>query len=112
MRIAPNIEVDDRVLAAVCDRYGIAELKVFGSRARYGQLARATGIAFSDARSRDQHAVGLDAGDEVLVQPGIEANVGGRPGSLLRSRLPLSGGVPRSRRPRSDSTETLTCLPD
>jgi uncharacterized protein len=33
MRIAPDIEVDDRVLAAVCDRYGIAELKVFGSRA-------------------------------------------------------------------------------
>lgn len=33
MRIAPDIEVDDRVLAAVCDSYGIAELKVFGSRA-------------------------------------------------------------------------------
>ena len=33
MRIAPDIEVDDRALAAICDRYGIAELKVFGSRA-------------------------------------------------------------------------------
>ncbi|HEX6934877.1 MAG TPA: nucleotidyltransferase domain-containing protein [Streptosporangiaceae bacterium] len=34
MRIAPDIEVDEAALAAVCDRYGIAELKVFGSRAR------------------------------------------------------------------------------
>ncbi len=32
MRIAPDVEVDDRALAAVCDRYGIAELKIFGSR--------------------------------------------------------------------------------
>ena len=34
MRIAPDIEVDDATLAAVCGKYGIAELKVFGSRAR------------------------------------------------------------------------------
>jgi predicted nucleotidyltransferase len=34
MRIAPDIDVDDAALAAVCDKYGIAELKVFGSRAR------------------------------------------------------------------------------
>jgi uncharacterized protein len=34
MRMAPDIDVDDAALAAVCDRYGIAELKVFGSRAR------------------------------------------------------------------------------
>lgn len=34
MQIAPDIEVDDVALAAVCDKYGIAELKVFGSRAR------------------------------------------------------------------------------
>jgi predicted nucleotidyltransferase len=34
MRIAPDIEIDERALAAVCDRYGIAELKIFGSRAR------------------------------------------------------------------------------
>jgi predicted nucleotidyltransferase len=34
MRIAPDVEVDDRELAVVCDRYGIAELKVFGSRVR------------------------------------------------------------------------------
>jgi predicted nucleotidyltransferase len=33
MRIAPDIDVDDTALAAVCDKYGIAELKVFGSRA-------------------------------------------------------------------------------
>jgi uncharacterized protein len=33
MRIAPGIEVDQRALAAICDKYGIAELKVFGSRA-------------------------------------------------------------------------------
>ena len=31
---AAGIEVDGRALAAICDRYGIAELKVFGSRAR------------------------------------------------------------------------------
>jgi len=31
--IAPDIEVDGAALAAICDRYGIGELKVFGSRA-------------------------------------------------------------------------------
>jgi|SRR5580658_10469745 predicted nucleotidyltransferase len=34
MRIAPDIDVDAAALASICDRYGIAELKVFGSRAR------------------------------------------------------------------------------
>ena len=34
MRIAPDIDVDEAALAAICDKYGIAELKVFGSRAR------------------------------------------------------------------------------
>ncbi len=34
MLIAPDVEVDETALAAVCDSYGIAELKVFGSRAR------------------------------------------------------------------------------
>jgi predicted nucleotidyltransferase len=32
--IVPGIEVDEIRLAEVCDRYGIAELRVFGSRAR------------------------------------------------------------------------------
>src|SRR5271166_1337185 len=34
MRIAPDLDIDDAALAAVCDKYGIAELKIFGSRAR------------------------------------------------------------------------------
>jgi uncharacterized protein len=34
MQIAPGVEVDEAALAAVCDKYGIAELQVFGSRAR------------------------------------------------------------------------------
>ena len=34
MLIIPGAEVDEARLAAVCDRYGIAELKVFGSRVR------------------------------------------------------------------------------
>lgn len=34
MLIIPGVEVDEARLAAVCDRYGIAELKVFGSRVR------------------------------------------------------------------------------
>ena len=34
MRITPDVEVDPDALAAVCDRYGIAELMVFGSRGR------------------------------------------------------------------------------
>jgi hypothetical protein len=34
MVIAPDIQVDVAALAAICGRYGIAELKVFGSRAR------------------------------------------------------------------------------
>lgn len=29
-----GVEVDEAQLAAICDRYGITELKVFGSRAR------------------------------------------------------------------------------
>ena len=33
MQAAPGIEADQEALAAVCERYGIAELKVFGSRA-------------------------------------------------------------------------------
>ena len=46
MQIAPDIEVDDVALAAVCDKYGIAELKVFGSR------ARGTARPDSDSRGR------------------------------------------------------------
>ncbi|MGE5289414.1 MAG: nucleotidyltransferase family protein [Micromonosporaceae bacterium] len=38
MLIVPGVEVDKERLAAVCDRYGIAELKIFGSQAR--QAAR------------------------------------------------------------------------
>jgi predicted nucleotidyltransferase len=38
MLIIPGVEVDEARLAAICDKYGIAELKVFGSRAR-GQAA-------------------------------------------------------------------------
>jgi predicted nucleotidyltransferase len=34
MLIIPGVEVDEGRLAAICDRYGIAELKIFGSRAR------------------------------------------------------------------------------
>jgi uncharacterized protein len=34
MRVAPDIEVDQERLAAICEKYGIAELQIFGSRAR------------------------------------------------------------------------------
>ena len=34
MLIIPGVEVDERHLADICDRYGIAELKIFGSQAR------------------------------------------------------------------------------
>jgi predicted nucleotidyltransferase len=34
MLIIPGVEVDERRLADICDRYGIAELKIFGSQAR------------------------------------------------------------------------------
>jgi predicted nucleotidyltransferase len=30
----PGIEVDEGRLAAICDKYGIAELRIFGSRSR------------------------------------------------------------------------------
>lgn len=33
MMIVPGVEVDEQRLAAIADRYGIAELRVFGSRA-------------------------------------------------------------------------------
>src|SRR5215467_13296330 len=33
MLIIPGVEVDERRLTDICDRYGIAELKVFGSQA-------------------------------------------------------------------------------
>ena len=34
MLIILGVEVDERRLADICDRYGIAELQVFGSQAR------------------------------------------------------------------------------
>lgn len=34
MGMSPYVEVDADALAAVCDRYGIAELMIFGSRSR------------------------------------------------------------------------------
>jgi predicted nucleotidyltransferase len=34
MLTAAGVEVDELALAAVCNRYGIAELRVFGSRVR------------------------------------------------------------------------------
>ena len=34
MLVVQGIEVDDAALAAICARYGIAELTVFGSQAR------------------------------------------------------------------------------
>jgi uncharacterized protein len=34
MLIAPGVEVDEARLADICDRYGIAELQIFGSQAR------------------------------------------------------------------------------
>jgi uncharacterized protein len=35
--IIPGVEVDETRLAAICNKYGIAELMVFGSRARGGE---------------------------------------------------------------------------
>jgi predicted nucleotidyltransferase len=34
MLITPGVEVDEARLADICDRYGIAELQIFGSQAR------------------------------------------------------------------------------
>ena len=34
MVIIPGVDVDERRLADICDRYGIAELRIFGSQAR------------------------------------------------------------------------------
>ena len=34
MLIIPGVDVDEGRLAEVCDRYGIAELRIFGSQAR------------------------------------------------------------------------------
>jgi uncharacterized protein len=34
MLITPDIEIDQGRLADICDRYGIAELRIFGSQAR------------------------------------------------------------------------------
>ena len=34
MLIIPGVEVDGRRLADICERYGLAELKIFGSQAR------------------------------------------------------------------------------
>ncbi len=34
MVIIPGVDVDERCLADICDRYGIAELQIFGSQAR------------------------------------------------------------------------------
>jgi hypothetical protein len=45
--IVPGIDVDETRLAEVCDRYEIAELRVFGSRARGPE--RPTAISTADA---------------------------------------------------------------
>jgi predicted nucleotidyltransferase len=34
MLITPGVEVDEARLTDICDRYGIAELQIFGSQAR------------------------------------------------------------------------------
>ena len=34
MESVPGVEVDERRLAEICDRYGIAELQIFGSQVR------------------------------------------------------------------------------
>jgi predicted nucleotidyltransferase len=34
MQIIPGVEVDEGRLAEICDQYGIAELRIFGSQAR------------------------------------------------------------------------------
>jgi predicted nucleotidyltransferase len=34
MVIIPGVDIDERRLAEICDRYGIAELQIFGSQAR------------------------------------------------------------------------------
>ena len=34
MLIIPGVDVDEGRLADICDRYGIAELQIFGSQAR------------------------------------------------------------------------------
>jgi len=34
MVIIPGVDVDERRLADICDRYGIGELQIFGSQAR------------------------------------------------------------------------------
>jgi predicted nucleotidyltransferase len=36
VQIIPGVEVDETRLATICNEYGIAELMVFGSRARGG----------------------------------------------------------------------------
>jgi len=44
MAIIPGVDVDEERLADICDRYGIAELQVFGSQAR-GTAGPASDIA-------------------------------------------------------------------
>jgi uncharacterized protein len=34
MVIIPGVDIDERRLAEICDRHGIAELQIFGSQAR------------------------------------------------------------------------------
>ena len=44
MLITPNIEIDEGRLADICDRYGIAELRIFGSQARQSAYTFETDI--------------------------------------------------------------------
>jgi uncharacterized protein len=46
MLIIPGVEADEARLAAICDKYGIAELKVSGSRAR-GEAAPDSDILYT-----------------------------------------------------------------
>ena len=85
MLIVPGIEVDEARLTELCDRYGIAELRVFGSR------ARGTGRPDSDVDVLYTLKAGRRLGWEIDQLADELAELFGRPVDLvsLRALHPL-----------------------
>src|SRR5215472_1295265 len=109
MLIIPGVEADEARLAAICDKYGIAELKVFGSRAR-GQAAPDSDIDTLYAL-RPGRRLGWEI--EQLADELAELLPHARPASPIRTADPYEGLITScGQRPRPAVSQGRERSPD
>src|SRR5690348_9738107 len=106
MVMIPGVEVDEARLAAICDKYGIAELKVFGSRAR-GQAAPDSDIDILYTLRPGQR-LGWEI--EQLRRTGQTVRPPGGPGVPARA-APAVAAVSAGRSPVPLCSVTSSCSP-